>query len=89
MEDNPIASLIIVLVLILIIALMGLLGSCSAMGGGGGDVIMGTSYTATDEAILGTEDDYKDLEEGLQDDIDNIETDYPDYDEYNYYLDEI
>lgn len=87
-EDNPIASLIIVLVLILIIALMGLLGSCSAMGGGG-DVIMGTSYTATDEDILGTEDDYKDLEEGLQDDIDNIETDYPDYDEYNYYLDEI
>lgn len=88
-EDNPIASLIIVLVLILIIALMGLLGSCAAMGGGGGDVFMGTSYTATDEDILGTEADYKDLEEGLQDDIDNIETDYPDYDEYNYYLDEI
>ena len=87
--DNPVASLIIVFVLLLIIALMGLLGSCSAMGGGGGDVFMGTSYTATDEDILGTEADYKDLEEGLQDDIDNIETDYPDYDEYNYYLDEI
>ncbi|MBE5841316.1 MAG: NlpC/P60 family protein [Butyrivibrio sp.] len=88
-EDNPVTAAIIVLVLILIIALMGLLGSCSAMGGGGGDVIMGTSYTATDEDILGTEDDYKDLEEGLQDDIDNIKSDYPDYDEYNYYLDEI
>ena len=87
--DNPVASLIIVFVLLLIIALMGLLGSCSAMGGGGGDVFMGTSYTATDEDILGTEADYKDLEEGLQDEIDNIETDYPDYDEYNYYLDEI
>ena len=88
-EDNPVTAFIIVLVLIMIIALMGLLGSCSAMGGGGGDVIMGTSYTATDEDILGTEDDYKDLEEGLQDDIDNIESDYPGYDEYNYYLDEI
>lgn len=88
-EDNPVTAFIIVLVLILIIALMGLLGSCSAMGGGGGDVIMGTSYTATDEDILGTEDDYKDLEEGLQDDIDNIESNYPGYDEYNYYLDEI
>ena len=87
--DNPVASLIIVFVLLLIIALMGLLGSCSAMGGGGGDVFMGTSYTATDEDILGTEADYKNLEEGLQDEIDNIETDYPDYDEYNYYLDEI
>ena len=88
-EDNPVTAAIIVLVLILIIALMGLLGSCSAMGGGGGDVFFGTSYTATDEDILAVEDDYKDLEEGLQDDIDNIETNYPDYDEYNYYLDEI
>lgn len=88
-EDNPVTTLIIVFVFLLIIALMGLLGSCAAMGGGGGDVFMGTSYTATDEDILGTEADYKDLEEGLQDDIDNIETDYPDYDEYNYYLDEI
>ena len=89
MADNPVTTLIIVFVLLLIIALMGLLGSCSAMGGGGGDVLMGTSYTATDDDILGTEDDYKDLEEGLQDDIDNIESDYPDYDEYNYYLDEV
>ena len=88
-EDNPVTAAIIVLVLILIIALMGLLGSCSAMGGGGGDVIMGTSYTATDEDILGTEDDYKDLEEELLDDIGSIESDYPGYDEYNYHLDEI
>ena len=88
-EDNPVTTLIIVFVFLLIIAIMGMLGSCAAMGGGGGDVFMGTSYTATDEDILGTEADYKDLEEGLQDDIDNIETDYPDYDEYNYYLDEI
>ncbi|MBQ8030027.1 MAG: C40 family peptidase [Butyrivibrio sp.] len=88
-EDNPVTTLIIVFVFLLIIAIMGLLGSCAAMGGGGGDVFMGTSYTATDEDILGTEADYKDLEEGLQYDIDNIETDYPDYDEYNYYLDEI
>lgn len=66
---------------------MGLLGSCSALGGGGGDVLMGTSYTATDRDILGAEDDYKDLEKGLQDDIDEIDTDG--YDEVNYYLDEI
>ncbi|MBQ9304594.1 C40 family peptidase [Butyrivibrio sp.] len=87
--DNPVASLIIVLVLLLIIALMGLLGSCSAMGGGGGDVIMGTSYTATDEDILGTEDDYKELEAGIQDEIDDIADAYSDYDEINYYLDEV
>ena len=33
--------------------------------------------------------DYTELEEGIQDQIDDIENDYPDYDEYNYYLDEI
>ena len=88
-EDNPVASAIIVLVFILIIAVMGLMSSCSAMGGGSGDVVFASSYTAEDEDILGAEDDYKELEAGLQDDIDNIETDYADYDEINYHLDEI
>ena len=88
-EDNPVTAAIIVLVFILIIAVMGLMSSCSAIGGGSGDIAFASSYTATDENILGAEDDYKDLEAGLQDDIDDIETDYADYDEINYHLDEI
>ena len=52
-------------------------------------MLVGTSYTADDSDILAAEADYKELETDLQDQIDNIEDDYPDYDEYNYDLAEI
>ncbi len=65
------------------------LTSCSAMFEGGLTSIIGTSYTAEDEAIREVEADYKVLESELREKIENIETDYPDYDEYQYHLDEI
>lgn len=40
-------------------------------------------------AIREVEADYKALESELREEIENIETDYPDYDEYQYHLDEI
>ena len=43
-------------------------------------MLVGTSYTADDSDILAAEADYKELEADLQDQIDNIEDDYPDYD---------
>lgn len=88
-KDNPVISLIIVLVLILIIVIAGFFNSCSALGYSGGDITVVTTYTAQDEEILAVEEDYKELEEDLQDEIDSIESTYPGYDEYNYYLDEI
>ena len=87
--DNPVISAIIVLVLLIIIVLSGLLSSCAALGGSGGNVTVASSFTADDEDILAVENDYKDMEEDLQDDLDDIETDFPGYDEYNYYLDEV
>lgn len=65
------------------------LSSCAAMIQGGVTSIVGTSYTAEDEAIREVEADYKELESGLREEIADIETDYPDYDEYQYHLDEI
>ena len=65
------------------------LSSCAAMIQGGVTSIIGTSYTAEDEAIREVEADYKELESGLREEIADIETDYPDYDEYQYHLDEI
>ena len=53
------------------------------------NIVIATTYTAEDEDIIGAEQDYKDLEEELQDDIDDIESDYEGYDEYVYTLDEI
>lgn len=63
--------------------------SCSSMLAGGFASILGTSYGSEDTDIHGAEDDYTQLEKELQERIDNIESDYPGYDEYRYELDEI
>lgn len=75
--------------LLLIVMIFTGLSSCSAVIQGGVTSIVGTSYTAEDEAIRQVEADYKELESGLREEIADIETDYPDYDEYQYHLDEI
>ena len=59
------------------------------IGAGGNDVVITTSYTAEDEDIRAVEGDYKTLEDGIQDEIDNVESNYPGYDEYQYELAEI
>lgn len=75
--------------LLLIVLIFTGLSSCAAMIQGGVTSIIGTSYTAEDEAIREVEADYKELESELREKIADIETDYPDYDEYQYHLDEI
>ena len=75
--------------LLLIVLIFTGLSSCAAVIQGGVSSVLGTSYTAEDEAIREVEADYKELESGLREEIADIETDYPDYDEYQYHLDEI
>lgn len=75
--------------LLLIVMIFTGLSSCAAIIQGGVSSIVGTSYTAEDKAIREVEADYKELESGLREEIADIETDYPDYDEYQYHLDEI
>lgn len=82
-------SVIILVLLILFLVCSGTFTSCGAMAGAGENITLATSYTAHDQDILDVDADYTELEEGIQEQIDDIETDYPDYDEYNYYLDEI
>lgn len=86
-EEHPVISIIVVLILLVVLVCAGFLNSCAAIGSGVGDVTVVTSYTAKDEDILEVENDYKELEAGLQDEIDEIDTDG--YDEVNYYLDEV
>ena len=75
--------------LLLIVMIFTGLSSCAAIIQGGVSSIVGTSYTAEDETIRQVEAAYKELESGLREEIADIETDYPDYDEYQYHLDEI
>lgn len=74
---------------VLMMILTSTISSCSVMFQGGSNVVLGTSYTATDEDIIGANDDYKALEASLQGKINNIERTNPGYDEYKYHLDEI
>ena len=75
--------------LLLTVMIFSGLSSCAAIIQGGISSIVGTSYTAEDEAIREVEADYKELEKDLREEIADIESDYPDYDEYQYHLDEI
>lgn len=65
------------------------LSSCSSMLSGGTGVVLGSSYTAVDDDILGADEDYSAMEEELREQIGRIEEDYPGYDEYQYSLAEI
>ncbi len=51
--------------------------------------ILGSTYTAEDWVILAVDADYSSLESALQTRINNIESEYPGYDEYRYDLAEI
>jgi len=59
------------------------------MFGSGGTTVISTSYTAENEDILGVDGDYTSLETLLSMQIDNIQSEYLGYDEYNFNLDEI
>lgn len=74
---------------LLVLVIAGSVSSCSVLINGGGNVVLGTSYTAEDEDLKGVETDYTRLEDKLRKQFDRIETDHPGYDEYRYNLAEI
>lgn len=86
---NKKVLLIILGIALLVMVFSGMFSSCTAMFNAGGQVMVGTSFTAEDEDILGIEEDYTEMENDLREEIDNIESTHPGYDEYRYNLDEI
>lgn len=85
-------SHIIILMLcagLMILVISGMVSSCSMMMNSMGNTILGTSFTAEDEDLQGADADYEALETALRNRINNIESEYPGYDEYRYNLAEI
>ena len=82
-------TLLILIAGLLFIVISGTFSSCSAMFQGTTQMLLGTSFTAKKEDIIGANEDYKALEAALRSQIDNIERTHPGYDEYRYSLDEI
>ena len=75
--------------LLVVMIVASAVGSCSAFFQSSTNVVIGTSYTAEDEDILGAEADYVAMETALQARLDNIRTEHDGYDEYNISMDEI
>ena len=65
------------------------LSSCGAMFFGSMNSVLGTSYTSEDSDLVAAEQSYAAMENELQQEIDNIESTHPGYDEYRYDLDTI
>ena len=81
-KENPHIILIVGILAIIVLVISSSLSSCSAMLSGSGNVVLATSFTATDEDIRGAEADYCALEAELRERILKIQEENPDYDEY-------
>jgi murein DD-endopeptidase MepM/ murein hydrolase activator NlpD len=72
-----------------LIMIMSMFTSCAAMFGSSMSTTMASTYLSEPAEIDAADLQMTELEMGLQEEINNIETDYPDYDEYDYNLGEI
>lgn len=82
----------IAVLLLVGMALIMMINGVGAMGSlitGGGNAILESSYLASDDDLHAAEDFYAGKEAALQRQINNIESTYPGYDEYNVQVDEI
>ena len=86
---HPAGVIIAIAALLLFIMVSVGLSSCGAMFSGSMNSVLGTSYTSEDSDLVAVENNYAALENGLQSEIDNIESTHPGYDEYRYELDSI
>ena len=88
-KEHPKAILMAGVLGLLIMLIAGMFSSCTAMFAGSGNAVLGTSYTAEDADITGADADYTALETALNNQVNNIESTHPGYDEYRYDLAEI
>ena len=86
---HPAGVIIAIAALLLFIMVSVGLSSCGAMFSGSMNSVLGTSYTSDDSDLVAVENNYAALENGLQSEIDAIESTHPGYDEYRYDLDSI
>ena len=76
-------------ILLMLALLVTCTSSCMAMMSGGLNTIIGTSFTAEDEDIHSAHGDFVSREAALAERIANVQTEFPGYDEYRFYLDPI
>lgn len=88
-KSHPLLCLLAVGIFLLVVGLSSCTSTIGLMGGGISGTTLTTTFTAQDDDIIAVDEAYTDLEAEIQQEINEIETDYPGYDEYNYTLNEI
>ena len=88
-RDNKKTFRIILIALMVILLFVSMLQSCSTMVTGSLSAVTASSWPADDAEITAADLYYTKLEAELQQQIDNIESTYSGYDEYNYNIGEI
>ena len=74
----------------IIFALIGAsMSSVASLVHGGGTTVISTTYVSTDENIYAAENAYCALEDGLNAQVNGLQTAHPGYDDYEYQVDEI
>lgn len=86
--QNPKPFAIAGIVILLLVLVCCIFSSCTLMAGSINNTAIAT-YTAEDDDILVVNAAYVAMESRLREEINSVETDYPDYDEYSYELVEI
>ena len=78
-----------VVIMLLFLMVSAAFSSCSSMAQGAASSVIGTTYPSKDEDIYAVEDAYRELEEALNRQINQMESAHPGYEEYWYQVDEI
>lgn len=86
---NPKVIVLLLLAMFVVFVIVSVSSSVSTFMQGAINSVVTSSYTSEDEELLKVEENYKELENALQEKVNNIEQDYPGYDEYRYNLAEI
>lgn len=88
-KRNPKVLLVGLVLFLLIVVLQSCMAGITTIGNGLISVVGGTSYGSSDSDIETVEERYTALEKDLRERLSRIESDYPGYDEYRYFVDEI
>lgn len=87
--ENPVVLVAIIVIVALFLVFQAFKVEILTMFGSMSETTVAGTYTAYDEDIIGVNSDYNKLEKELRKTINNTETDFPGYDEYEYKLEEI
>ena len=84
-KEDGCFSLLMLIAMVAIMLIAAGISSCSAVLNGGLSATMAGSYQSQPAQLDASDEAMTSREMALQNTIDSIEEDYPDYDEYNYY----